>query len=753
LNSTETPIVKDLVLIGGGHSHISVLRGFGMKPIPGVRLTLICPDVYTPYSGMLPGFVAGHYTYDDIHIDLAVLARFAGARLFLDKAVGIDPDNKRILCTNRPPVPYDVASINSGSTPNTTDVPGAADVAVAVKPINQFAARWTRLAERLSARPNNLKLAVVGGGAGGVELALALGHRLNTLQSERPHSARASLHLVTRDRDILTSHNRGAARRLNAALADQGIQVHRNFGVTEVRDGSLRSDAGETIAVDDVFWATQASAPAWFRESGLAVDAQGFVQVDATLQSVSHPDIFAVGDAASVVDHPRPKSGVFAVRQGRPLTRNLRRVLLSRRPLPFSPQRNFLSLIATGPKAAVASRGPWSAQGAWAWTWKDWIDRRFMRRFADLPAMAQPVGTALPSGLADPRTQAALSDAAMRCGGCGAKIAAPVLDRVLTKLNGVRRPDVLVGLDQPDDAAVIAVPEGKVLVQTVDSFRAMVDDPFLFGKITANHCLNDIYAMGAEPQTALAIVTIPYGLDDKVEDTLTLLLAGASEVLNAANTQLVGGHSGEGAELALGFSVNGLADRNRLLHKGQLGPGERLVLTKAVGTGTLFAAEMRGKAKGRWIASASKSMLQSNRDAADCLARHGAKSCTDVTGFGIVGHALEMLPPDVGLDLDVAAVPLLEGARETVSAGITSSMHVANAAKRHRITNDMSAADDPRITLLFDPQTAGGLMAGIPADNLEPCLAELRALGYLKCAAIGTVRPGLNSEKPITLVI
>ena len=224
VNNTDPPIVKDLVLIGGGHSHIAVLRSFGMKPVPGVRLTLICPDVYTPYSGMLPGFIAGHYQFDDIHIDLAVLARFAGARLFLDAVTGIDPVERRVLCANRTAVPYDLVSVNAGSTPNTADVPGAADFVIPVKPINRFAAGWEDLSARLVARDGALRLGVVGGGAGGVELALAVSHRLHELRGETAASGSLEVHLVTQEDDILTTHNHRAAALLNRQLVEHGGQ-------------------------------------------------------------------------------------------------------------------------------------------------------------------------------------------------------------------------------------------------------------------------------------------------------------------------------------------------------------------------------------------------------------------------------------------------------------------------------------------------------------------------------------------------
>jgi selenide,water dikinase len=749
---SPTPIVKDLVLVGGGHTHVAVLKRFGMKPLPGVRVTLVSRDVDTPYSGMLPGIVAGHYSHDEAHIDLEILCRFAGARVVFDEAIGLDPAARSVQFRSRPPISYDVLSINIGSTPGV-QVPGSLALAVPVKPIDRFLSQWDAMRERLRTSAARTRVAVVGGGAGGVELILAVEYRLRTLLAQEGRSAtHLEYHLFTATDDILTTHNRPTRSMFQRILVTRGIVVHAGCAVTHVSPNQLQTRDGRLHEADEILWTTEASAAPWLAESGLAVDDRGFVRVASTLQSTSHPEVFAAGDVASMIESPRPKSGVFAVRQGAPLARNLRSAVLGERLRPYHPQRQFLSLISTGDRYAVASRGPFALGGRWVWRWKDRIDRAFMRTYQELPDMQVPAAPGLPAGLRDADATAMVSSPSFRCGGCGAKVGASVLARALQQVAVTDRDDVLIGLDDPDDAAVIAAADGTSLVHTIDFFRAIIDDPYVFGQIAANHALGDVYAMGAEPRSALALVTIPYGPEAKVEDTLTHLLAGTSVVLREAGVALVGGHTSEGAELGMGLAVNGAVDRHRLLRKAGLRPGDRLVLTKAIGTGTLFAADMRHRARGRWIVAAVRSMIQSNRAAADCLLSHGASACTDVTGFGLIGHLVEMLrASDVEAEIDLAMVPLLDGAEQTVRAGILSSLQPENIRLRRAIASVPDASDDPRFGLLFDPQTAGGLLAGIPADQAEPCVRELRARGYAAAVVIGRVVARTARPELITL--
>src|SRR5579884_3970320 len=699
----HTPITRDLVLVGGGHAHVHVLKSLGMRPLAGVRATLVARDLETPYSGMLPGYVAGHYGFAECHIDLVRLARFAGARLIHDEAVGIDRAARTVLTRNHPPIRYDLLSLDIGSTPRRDEVPGAAEHTVAVKPIDRFAGRWEALLGRARNLPR-LRLAVVGGGAGGVELALSAHHRLAGIMAEPPEVT-----LVTREA-LLPSHNPRVRRHFARIFAARGIRAVTGSPVLRVEPGRLILAAGE-IAFDEALWVTEAAAAPWLAETGLTLAEGGFVAVDEFWRSLADPHVFAAGDVAAMQGEPRPKAGVYAVRAGPRLARNLRRALAGAPLRPGVVQRRALALIGTGDGRAVASRGRFAAEGAAWWRLKQWIDRRWMRGYRELPAMAGG------------------DEAGMRCGGCAAKVPAEVLGRVVATL----------GLDASDDAALVALPGAPPLLQTVDFFRAMVDDPYLFGRIAATHALGDIYAMGGAPETALAIAALPPARPAIVEHDLFHMLRGGLDVLEAAGAALVGGHSAEGAELALGFAVTGRVQPGRLLRKGGLRPRDRLILTKPLGTGVILAADMRGLAPARVIAAAVAAMLQSGANAAACLLRHNATACTDVTGYGLLGHLLEMLRAS-GADarLDLEAVPVLDGALDLVRAGLTSSLHPDNLAALAALAE--ADPTDPLTTLLIDPQTAGGLLAGVAAEDAADCLAELRALGY-RAAAIGIVEP------------
>ena len=753
MKQSTLPVVKDVVLVGAGHAHVTVLRMFGMTPQPGVRLTLISREVHTPYSGMLPGLIAGAYAFDDAHIDCGPLSAFAGARLYQSEVMGLDLVGKHVLCKGRPPVPYDVLSIDIGSTPGSGGVANMLDHAVPVKPIDGFLRRFERVRDELRVSGGCADVVVVGGGAGGVELILALHRRLRAdLAAEGIDPSRLTFTMVSGSPTLLPAMPARMGTHVKATMLARGIQVNCGARVTQLDGTKLHLADGRSIGADVVFWTTQAGPAAWLRETGLALDDEGFIRVGPTLQSVSHPDVFAAGDVAAMQASPRPKSGVFAVRQGKPLSENLRRFVSGKALLQHRPQRDAMYLLSTADDRAIGTRNGFVFEGAWVWRWKDRIDRRFMQMFNALPDMAPPPAPAL-DGIADDKAIAEISAAAMRCGGCGAKVGASVLSRTLSAIVPAVRADVVLGLDAPDDAAVIDTGSGQLSVHTVDYFRANIDDPYVFGRIAANHALGDIHAMGAEPQAALAIATVPYGLEAKVEADLAAMMTGANEVLREARCALAGGHTSEGAELALGFALTGLVAREAVVRKSGLVPGDALILTKPIGTGALLAAHMRAKAKARWVAQALAHMQVSNGEAAAILRAHGVHAMTDVTGFGLIGHLVEMLRASrAGAKLSLRSVPLLDGLAETIAKGIFSSLQPQNVRLRRAISNIETAGAEPLFPALFDPQTAGGLLAGIPREAVPACVAALRAAGYGAAAVIGEVVPMRDPELPIEVL-
>jgi selenide,water dikinase len=710
------PHLKDLVLVGGGHAHVHVLKSFGMKPMPGVRLTLIGRDVETPYSGMIPGFIAGRYTFDECHIDLTKLCAWTGTRLIHAEAIGIDRDNRQVILRDRPPVYYDLLSLDVGAAPSLDAIPGAARHTTPVKPIAELGRRWLAFLDRMKEWRGPLRIAVVGGGAGGVELAMAIDNRLR----EVAKAAEPNVTLATRD-EILAGHAPSARRQIRGIFSRRGIRLLERAETKSAESGVLHLGTGEDLKFDAAFVVTEASASKWFAGTGLTLDERGFFAVEPTLQT-SDPLIFAVGDCATVPAHRRPKAGVFAVRQGPPLAANLRRVLLGQKPEPFTPQCNYLSILGTGDGRAVATRNGWTVEGPWVWRWKDYIDRKWMRMYCDPPKkpMQMTPGAAPDPALADAEARRLLADIGMRCGGCGAKVGASVLTRVLLRLGPSPGSGVTIGLDAPDDAAMIEVPAGHALVQSVDFFRTFIDDPFVFGEVAAVHALGDVWAMGARPHSALALAIVPAAAERLMEEDLYQMLAGARGILDRAGCALIGGHSGEGPEAALGFSVNGLVDPARALRKGGMRPGDKLVLTKSLGTGVIFAAAMRGAARGRWVDDAVGSMRQPSAGAAMALMQHGAHACTDVTGFGLAGHLAEMIRAtgrgdEVAVDLHLDALPALKGSTELFARGFASSLQPENLRARHLVDGMDRLAQHPKLPLLFDPQTAGGLVAAVPA--------------------------------------
>jgi selenide,water dikinase len=717
------PHVRDLVLVGGGHAHALVLRMWAMNPQPGTRLTVINPGPAAPYTGMLPGLIAGHYRRDQIMIDLVRLARLASARVILSRATGIDLATRRITLADRPGLPFDVASIDIGIGSDLPDIPGSADHATAAKPLGAYAERWEDfLARRLPAP----RLVLIGAGVGGVELALASAHRL------RAEGATPQITVLERADTLLPNIGAAARATLLRHAAQAGITFRPGTTAARIDATSVTLPTGEILPSDFTLSVAGTRPQAWLAETGLDTH-DGFLTVSPSLQT-SDPAIFAAGDCAHMAHAPRPKAGVFAVRQAPVLHHNLRAALSGAPLRAYRPQKDYLKLVSTGGRNAVADKFGFRSGGAWLWRLKDRIDRSFMAKFEDFPAMPAP---AIPRDAAQGLAEA-MGDKPL-CGGCGAKVGAPALHAALATLPAPQHPDTLSG---PGDDAALLRHGPQVQAITTDHLRAFTHDPALMARLAALHALGDIWAMGAAPQAALAQITLPRLSDTLQSRTLAEILHAAADVFRAAGADVVGGHTATGDELTIGFTVTGLAARP--IAKSGARPGDALLLVKPIGTGTLLAAEMAmarlpGLILGEAVAACLASMALAQGEAASILAPH-ATAMTDVTGFGLAGHLLEILTASgTAAEIALSAIPFLPGAVALSAAGHGSSLLPANLSAT---TWAMDAPPGPATTLLSDPQTCGPLLATVPAAQAEPLLARLHASGYPQATRIGTITTG-----------
>jgi pyridine nucleotide-disulfide oxidoreductase family protein len=368
--------LKRLVLLGGGHAHIEVLRVLADQPVAGWEITLVSPFERQLYSGMVPGVVAGHYQLDECAIDLAALARRAGASFPRTSAALVDASRREVALADGTSVAYDLLSLNIGSIVVAGSVRGVDKHAILIRPLEAALDAWSKVRER-SQRGKVHSITLVGAGAAGVELALAMAHRLHAdLGQAAPHVR------VIGDAQPLAQIARGARASLLRALRERGIGMHAGHAVKEVAADFVQLEGGMEFASDATFWTTGPAAPDLARDSGFATDPHGYLLTDGFLRSESHPEVFGAGDCATQRGRPRPKAGVFAVRAAPVLAANLRAAMTGGKLAAHATGRRYLALISMGGREAVGFWNGFSWRGEWAWRWKDRIDRRFVARYA-----------------------------------------------------------------------------------------------------------------------------------------------------------------------------------------------------------------------------------------------------------------------------------------------------------------------------------------------------------------------------------
>ena len=735
-NGAEWLADKHVVLLGAGHTNAHILRMWGMNAIPNTDLTCISDHAFATYSGMLPAVLAGQQPRHSMQIDLVRLCAFVNARLITHGVTNIDTEQQRICFEDRPPVPFDVLSIGIGSVPSTDGVLIHPDAPLLkIKPMQTFLDRLAvalataskRLAAEESSRP--LQIVVAGSGVAGVEISFCLPAFI-----QKQLSSPFELRIVSRSREILDGVIPAMRVRVEKELTDRGITVECGRTIVEVSTKSVRLNDGSERVADLVIWATGASPPELISRLNLPKDARGFLATDRTLQSTSGVPVFAVGDSGSIEGQTLPKAGVYAVRQGPVLWDNIKATLSRESRRTYVPQRSFLKLVNTGDGSAIGEWKGFSFAGRWAMAWKQHIDSRFMQMYR------------VPDVAGD-------SSDVMQCRGCGCKLGSDVLEEVLQSdsHSTQRSGGPLVPPEQLDDAAVVQLAAGSVVAST-DFFTSPVADPWLAGRISALHAASDLIAMGATVKAALANVVVPEGSPAGQRDALNDLMAGARLEFEAMGASIVGGHTIVGPRWESGFTVIGEPNSNGpLLRKNGLQSGDILYLTKPLGIGVLLAAHMRYQCHADAYGTLMKAILQRQHRMVAVAAEHGITAGTDVTGFGLIGHLVEMLSASLcAATVDLEKMPVLPGAPDAVNQGIESTLVPRNLHAECHVEIAATNRNSATYRILFDPQTCGGLLLGVKPE-LAKRFEQATAANSITATAIGIVEQNAEDRPPIRI--
>lgn len=714
---------NNIVLLGVGHTNAHVLRMWKMGKRPK-NAELICVSDFpvSTYSGMLPGVLAGQYPVEQMEIDLVRLTQAAGARLVVGKVNGIDRTQRKLLFENRPPLAYDLLSIGVGSRPAMAGVEvKSEDAWLPVKPMQTFMDRLRHRIEKATQQIGNrpLKVTIVGGGIGSIEIAFGLRTRFSK------DSVDAEIRLVTSASHAGKGLLESTATKISSQLNQRRIDVSTNSRVAAIESNQLVLTGGGTIASDLVIWATHAIAPPLFENFDLEKDDRGFILTRPTLQSKTDDRIFAVGDSGTIETEKLDKAGVYAVRQGPILTQNIEHFVQKRTLTHYSPQKNYLKIVNVCDGTAISQHFGKSIHGKTQWWLKNRIDVKFMDMYQDYEPMEM-------------KPDLDASAAEMRCLGCGGKVGGQILSGVMNDLGIQDNENVIIGLNNPDDAAIVKTRAKQVTV-TTDFFAAPLGDPYLIGRIAALNSLSDLFVMGAQPTGALTIVQLPEGHPRAQSRVMFELMAGAKVEMDKCNAAIVGGHTIEGPRIVMGFTVLGdqLTEPST---KSKLEVGDRLILSKPLGSGVMLAALMQCKMRGEYYLPLLKTMLKSNQIALSLVKEEGVTAMTDVTGFGFAGHLLEMLSASgLSAKIELDKVATIPGAVGLVEAGIESTLAPENRWREPMVSASNSSKDDPRYKLMFDPQTCGGLMLGVAAEHEAKILELLRVDGFENAATIGEV--------------
>ena len=686
------------------------------------RVTLINPNIEQLYSSMIPGLISKKYNFEESSIDLVKLTLSANCRFFKDAVIEVDPNKKTILCEQRGRIEFDILSLSTGS--DTKIIPGLKNPSfLNLKPFHSFVSNFESWIASLDNGKNFLRIGVIGGGIASLEIILAIKKRLESELTQKTKHPKLDIFFLTKDETPFSSLSTQLKEHCLNVISENNITVISNFLASKIDTNCVLNRDGDPFHLDLGIIATGPSPQPWTKISGLSLCKNGFVRVKDNLTCEQFGNIFVSGDAASLIKHPDlPKSGLTAVRQGQVLVRNIQRRLNEEPLVSYKPQFLRLSLIGTTNDNAIATYGQIALRGSIFWHLKNFIDLNFIKKFKSFKKMDNNVNSKT-----NPQME--------RCGGCGSKIGSNILRSVLDEL---KKDKVFSNIDSMDEDAGFSISySDKLNLHTIDGFRQLIDDPYDMGIITSHHSVSDITAMGGVPKTALALVSIPLNDEKLMKNDLRLALRGLLSGLKTYSVNIIGGHTNEAETTSLGLAINGVVDQERVIKKNSIKLNDRIILTQPIGTGVIFAGLMDGHTKGKWLNQVIGEIKQRKHNITDLITKF-ATGCTDVTGFGLVGHLAEMTKnTPYGITINLKKIPFFEGAEEMSVKKVRSSLFPQNISVPYEVDHDIRT--DPRFELCFDPQTAGGFLLSIEAEKANLCVDALHSLGYSRCCEIGIV--------------
>ncbi len=705
INNEYIPITNDLVLIGGGHSHLSVIMELSKKPLKGNRITLISNEIDTPYSGMIPGFIEGIYSWRESHIDLYKLCIKLNIRFIHAEVTKISAIKKEIYLKGRPKLKFDVLSINSGIESNYKGIEGAQRNCVPVKPISKLANNFLKEIKNFNS------IAFIGGGAGSVELALALKKRLKDTNKN------FEITIVSGKNGILSSFPKKTKQISLSALRKANIKLIDNKEVVKVKKDKLIMSDGSFLNVEKSILSTNAMAPKWIEKSDIKLNEDNFIVVNDAFQT-NHKFIFAAGDIVDFNEENIKKTGVFAVRSGKPLAKSIRNYILNYKNFTYKFNKHYLSLIGLSNGLAIASKYNFSYSTKLNFYLKKYIDQRFIKKFNELNhnqvSRIKKIFVSYIYKTFKINNIYKHNDInQMQCKGCAAKVPFIALKNTLSKNI----------ISTSEDATPIN--NYPNLFQSVDMINAIISDPYVLGKIAANHAISDIITVNSKIISTMMILQLPLSKSIINSRDLEQVSYGANKIFESYNCSIDGGHTmiGKDQDPVIGFAITGEQKKPLNFKKinRKIKVKDILILTNKIGTGIVFAGINNDLIDSYFQIEVIKQMEDGNIAFGNITEQLKILSMTDITGFGLANHLLNLIKRDngkTGLTIFPKKIPIFKGVKEAIKKRVKSSLFDNNylIAKENIV---YSRNEDSVDEILYDPQTVGGLAFIIPKEEKD----------------------------------